>query len=202
MLCLWHLIAEHVAEINITTGSSMTPTLAPSGEWVLHVRLPLYNAYSRMHSRVKETFGLKAPPTEQEQLIEQINRKKHGNPSGLAIGDLVVAASPVNPARIVCKRVLGLAGDTILLDPRYEDSPQVTIPKGHVFLCGDNLPNSTDSRSYGPIPLGLIKGRVVARVRTSSSLDFHAGTLDIDRPPTQVFPAPSWLGNNLQHHPA
>lgn len=33
-----------------------------------------------------------------------------------------------------------------------------------MFLVGDNLPWSRDSRNYGPIPLGLINGKVVARM--------------------------------------
>lgn len=40
----------------------------------------------------------------------------------------------------------------------------ITVPAGHVFLTGDNLSYSNDSRHYGPVPLGCIKGKVVARV--------------------------------------
>lgn len=40
----------------------------------------------------------------------------------------------------------------------------VQVPKGHVWLEGDNLMNSTDSRNYGPIPYGLIRGRVCLKV--------------------------------------
>ncbi|MGH0133235.1 UNVERIFIED_CONTAM: hypothetical protein FKN15_005612 [Acipenser sinensis] len=36
----------------------------------------------------------------------------------------------------------------------------VMVPKGHVWLGGDDLKNSTDSRSYGPVPYTLITGRV------------------------------------------
>lgn len=38
------------------------------------------------------------------------------------------------------------------------------MPDGHCWVLGDNLPESRDSRFYGPIPLALIKGKVLARV--------------------------------------
>ncbi|PIO40201.1 hypothetical protein AB205_0054960, partial [Aquarana catesbeiana] len=41
-------------------------------------------------------------------------------------------------------------------------NPQV--PKGHVWLEGDNLKNSTDSRSYGSVPYALIRGRICFRI--------------------------------------
>ena len=33
-----------------------------------------------------------------------------------------------------------------------------------VWLQGDNLHNSTDSREYGPVPLASVLGRVIFRV--------------------------------------
>uniref|UniRef100_A0A8C3K8Z5 Inner mitochondrial membrane peptidase subunit 1 n=1 Tax=Calidris pygmaea TaxID=425635 RepID=A0A8C3K8Z5_9CHAR len=38
------------------------------------------------------------------------------------------------------------------------------VPKGHVWLEGDNLRNSTDSRCYGPVPYGLIRGRICFKI--------------------------------------
>ncbi|XP_028512449.1 mitochondrial inner membrane protease subunit 1 [Exaiptasia diaphana] len=38
------------------------------------------------------------------------------------------------------------------------------VPKGHVWLLGDNPDDSTDSRDYGPVPYGLIRGRVCFKV--------------------------------------
>ena len=38
------------------------------------------------------------------------------------------------------------------------------VPRGHVWLEGDNLDNSSDSRTYGPVPYGLIRSRVYYKV--------------------------------------
>jgi len=78
----------------------------------------------------------------------------------------VVRGDVVNSATFrknfhVCKRVLGLEGDE-LMRPEWE--APITVPPGHVWLEGDNPDNSTDSRHYGPLPVDLIRGKVVARV--------------------------------------
>ena len=86
---------------------------------------------------------------------------------GLARGDLVTYISPLDPSRTVCKRLIGLPGDIICVDPAGVDAPStehVVIPKGHVWLAGDNAEISRDSRTYGPVSMSLIKGKMVARV--------------------------------------
>lgn len=37
------------------------------------------------------------------------------------------------------------------------------VPPGHVYVLGDNLPRSVDSRRFGAIPTSVIKGRVILR---------------------------------------
>ncbi|KAK7913675.1 hypothetical protein WMY93_013886 [Mugilogobius chulae] len=78
-------------------------------------------------------------------------------------GDIVIAKSPYDPTMNICKRVIGLEGDKVLTRSDIFTS-HTYVPKGHVWLEGDNLRNSTDSRSYGPIPYGLIRGRVCLKL--------------------------------------
>mmetsp|Transcript_646 Transcript_646/g.1515 ORF Transcript_646/g.1515 Transcript_646/m.1515 type:complete len:117 (-) Transcript_646:187-537(-) len=78
-------------------------------------------------------------------------------------GDIVVATSPHDPTKSICKRVLGLEGDTVSYTSGFISS-KVKVPEGHVWLQGDNDKNSTDSRHYGPVPSALIRGRVRYRV--------------------------------------
>ncbi|KAL4069500.1 LexA/Signal peptidase [Scleroderma citrinum] len=85
----------------------------------------------------------------------------------LARGQLVTLQSPLQPNRVICKRVIGLPGDTICVDPTGLMAPStehVIVPKGHVWIAGDNASCSRDSRLYGPVPTALIRGKVIARV--------------------------------------
>lgn len=40
----------------------------------------------------------------------------------------------------------------------------VTVPRGHLWIEGDNVHNSSDSRNYGPVPIGLVKSRAICRM--------------------------------------
>ncbi|PKA61447.1 putative thylakoidal processing peptidase 2, chloroplastic [Apostasia shenzhenica] len=88
----------------------------------------------------------------------------------ISAGDIVTLRSPEEPMKIVAKRVLALEGDdvTYLADPTCEDSSKtILVPRGHVWVQGDNIYTSRDSRQFGPVPYGLIQGRAFCRVRTS-----------------------------------
>jgi len=81
--------------------------------------------------------------------------------------NLVVARNPFQPTKHIIKRVRGLEGDRIPLEFRHRHK---FVPSGQTWLEGDNTDNSWDSRTFGPVPLGLVKGRVIARVWPPSLL--------------------------------
>ena len=60
-------------------------------------------------------------------------------------GDIALACDPREPSRVIAKRVAG---------PDGADG---------VVLLGDNPDQSTDSRTFGPLPLDALTGRVVWR---------------------------------------
>lgn len=106
-------------------------------------------------------------------------------------GDIVVIDSSLNGTRLI-KRVIGLPGERVVVDsgkvtvyPGGSDvgfdpyqqlglperfasgSLSVEVPKGHVFVIGDNREagGSLDSRNeLGPIPSDKIVGRLVLRL--------------------------------------
>ncbi|KAL5731865.1 hypothetical protein ACHQM5_004553 [Ranunculus cassubicifolius] len=82
-------------------------------------------------------------------------------------GDIVVVRSPDNPRKMITKRVLGLEGDpvTYMVDPgNSEETTTIVVPQGHVWVQGDNIYASRDSRNFGPIPYGLVEGKVFYRI--------------------------------------
>mmetsp|Transcript_5587 Transcript_5587/g.5776 ORF Transcript_5587/g.5776 Transcript_5587/m.5776 type:complete len:165 (+) Transcript_5587:83-577(+) len=82
-------------------------------------------------------------------------------------GDVVISVCPYDPEKTICKRIVALPGDTVSVQKKEYGQIRdtiTTVPRGHVWLQGDNPLNSTDSRSYGSVPMGLILGRVVLKL--------------------------------------
>ena len=89
--------------------------------------------------------------------------------------DLLVYASPESPQRLVLKRVIGLPGDNVYVDPTVSKR-RITVPEGHLWMQGDNYSHSNDSRHYGPVPMGLVKGRILKKL----SLPWHTGASEFN----------------------
>ncbi|KAI5605218.1 hypothetical protein POPTR_001G380400v4 [Populus trichocarpa] len=87
-------------------------------------------------------------------------------------GDVVLVRSPLDPTKMVTKRIVGMEGDQInfLPDPSITDICRtIMVPKGHIWIQGDNMYASCDSRHYGPVPYGLVQGKLFFRVWPPSS---------------------------------
>lgn len=78
-----------------------------------------------------------------------------------------------SPGTSLIKRVVAVAGE-IYPDPATGDPVQLVdespslkerkswqIPPGMIFVCGDNLVVSCDSREWGPVPLSAVQGVVI-----------------------------------------
>eukprot|EP01112_Ceratiomyxa_fruticulosa_P001672 TRINITY_DN1183_c0_g1_i4.p1 TRINITY_DN1183_c0_g1~~TRINITY_DN1183_c0_g1_i4.p1 ORF type:complete len:157 (+),score=23.00 TRINITY_DN1183_c0_g1_i4:90-560(+) len=78
-------------------------------------------------------------------------------------GDVVICSSPTVPNDFVCKRIVGVSGDTVTIDSDSLFASTITVPENHVWLEGDNKGKSHDSRNYGPIPSQMVRGKVVFR---------------------------------------
>ncbi|KAK1766126.1 LexA/Signal peptidase [Phialemonium atrogriseum] len=90
--------------------------------------------------------------------------KRHRHGRDVAVGDLVVYKIPIFPDSDGIKRVLGLPGDYVMIDsPESGSEAMIQVPKGHCWVVGDNLPASRDSRQFGPVPMALVRGKVIAR---------------------------------------
>ena len=93
-------------------------------------------------------------------------------------GDIVVFHFPVDPNQDFIKRVMGLPGDEIsvsdgkmiingysLSEPYIAASPAYTgkwtVPEGQIFVLGDNRNNSSDSHSWGPVPMENVVGKAI-----------------------------------------
>lgn len=132
--------------------------------------------------------------TNDRVLVNKLSYRIHGIHRGdVVVFDRVTMNGSTVAHDDLIKRVVGLAGETVeikqckvyvngtAIDEPYlpaRDAGQsdltarcrvvtmrpVQVPGRHIFVMGDNRPESFDSRSFGPIPESLVVGRAFAVV--------------------------------------
>lgn len=93
-------------------------------------------------------------------------------------GDIIVFHFPQNPKEDYIKRVIGLPGDSIVIrgnkvfvnnqeitEPYISAEPAYNgtwvVPEGKLFVLGDNRNQSSDSHSWGYVPINLVVGKAL-----------------------------------------
>jgi signal peptidase I len=117
-------------------------------------------------------------------------------------GDVIVFRYPGNPKIFYIKRIIGLPGETvsinsgvvnitktngqsITLSEPYavvEDATYTqttTLGSNQYWVMGDNRPESSDSRVWGPLPSQNIIGRVFLRLLPANDVGFLPGKVDL-----------------------
>lgn len=123
-------VSDRYTSIVPVRGASMSPTFNP------------------------QTSTLTGSSADDYVLVEKYCLEKYK----FSHGDVVVFCSPSNHKEKHIKRIIALPGDW--LGTTHNSYDVRKIPEGHCWVEGDNSASSMDSRSFGPIPLGLIRGRV------------------------------------------
>lgn len=134
-------------------------------------------AYHLHAPRRGDILVFKAPPS-----LDAARTVTH-NPVGRFFRSIGVALGVTEDETVLIKRVVALPGETVsaragrvyvgdevVVEPYLppgtvtSDFGPVTVPKGDIWVMGDNRGNSDDSRFFGPIPERTIVGRAIWKV--------------------------------------
>lgn len=136
----------------------------------------LFLGINTISARVR-VDGFSMRPTLEDGEFVLVNRMAYrlGN---YQRGDIIVFHYPMDPSQELIKRVIGLPGDTIKIEngsvqingqtlnepyiaaaPTYPGNWQVA--EGNLFVLGDNRNDSSDSHSWGLLPVDNVIGKAV-----------------------------------------
>lgn len=153
-------VKDTIFDIHQVNGPSMSPTLSPYA-----------HETGQNDSIITVKRNLRGRPWSPDYAVSfEVTRPAR---STLQRGDIVTFWQPHNPERIGVKRVIGLPGDTIVRNVKRvgrqtENEGRVSekmgmivpplvvkVPRGHIWVEGDNWRNTVDSNDYGTVCLAI-----------------------------------------------
>ncbi|MBX4192099.1 signal peptidase I [Candidatus Parcubacteria bacterium] len=121
-----------------------------------------------------------------------------------ARGDVIVFRYPRDPKEFFIKRIIGLPGETVdikdgkisvtktdgttialsddyIVNQGNGSAMRATLSSDEYFVMGDNRPESSDSRVWGPLPRQNIVGRAFLRLLPVQNLSLFPGNVDLQQ---------------------
>ena len=169
---------QNVVALEEAPPSSARRVLLETIETIV-LALVLFFAINIVSARVRVEFSSMEPTFHDGDYVI-VNRLAYqwGTPQR---GDVIVFPYPLNPEEDYIKRVIGLPGDRVavykgtlfinghpidesyIAEPMARDLAEVVVPKGTVYVMGDNRNASSNSRSWGPLQEDAIIGKAIFR---------------------------------------
>lgn len=138
--------------------------------------LVLFFGINALSARVRvENISMKPTLNPGEFVLVNKIAYKIGQPR---IGDIIVFHYPLDPSQDYIKRVIGRPGDTVtiqnekvMVNGQVLDEPYIAaepaydgtwkVPANSLFVLGDNRNQSSDSHSWGFVPMNLVVGKAL-----------------------------------------
>ena len=160
-MSVFYVVTYYFVEMTFCMGPSMLPTMKKSGDLAFIDRFS-YTLGSRKFEKGDVIVSI-CPYDANKMICKRVTA---------TAGDVIPGSSQKEGRGASSFRVKwfdGSADSQAVSDGKevtslYNGEPLQRVPAGHVWLEGDNPSNSLDSRYYGPVPLALLQGRIVAKV--------------------------------------
>ena len=202
--CIFKTLFTTIGYPASINGNSMRPTLNPETkkepemniyggnvEFAADSREPNWGGPGCVESSELDLLNIIGPVTLHDWVWVNCWR---GSRLDISRGDLLIYISPKDPEEFLIKRVIALETDLVQTDGRWSEETGnddlVRIPRGHVWVQGDNLSNTVDSNKYGPVSLGLTVGVAthiiwplarISKLNNQAGLLLHSDTVLVDR---------------------